>query len=541
MAENKYLIKNPVLVDDWEGTGLRAATLYGFNADSVDYGLVPSSAPENIWCIGFIANVPTSGNPLVADGTPNAQPIVLSNVKGDVTVYCDHHTSYDSGYSDINELVYGGKTYYYSGKNLYPMGFDSSAIINNIIPIYTGETFPDHETAALKLIELYKAEGGLMPGEGYPTSWVRKLVGNAWQKTFAFAHAKTVYTDFANKTTLADKLSAVDVEIAQQSTEMMDIKMLGWSVPRECPIQNEIDGNQFIQKVGRIDLGSLEWLWDKTSGHERLRTASNALSFVKPASSNSAKGNIWTFKYINTSAENTYAHTIDKSISVDVVSILFVYDSSYTDYTDTAAFKQAMQGQYFYYELATPIITTIDGNEIGETVSNVRKKTTVNLLKPTLQTTTSDGVTCTNNGDGTYTLNGTANKEGFFKACDINLKLKTYRLLGCPVGGKNETYMLSIQLNGDTFDTFIDYGNGKSFTVSKVSSSYSVMFYFKNGTVFNNLVFKPMLTSNLSATYDDFVPYTGDTGSLNGDVASLLKRIKTLESIVNKADTTVTE
>ena len=31
-----------------------------------------------------------------------------------------------------------------------------------------------------------------------------------------------------------------------------------------------------------------------------------------------------------------------------------------------------------------------------------------NLLNPTLQTTTLNGVTCTNNGDGTYTLNGTA-------------------------------------------------------------------------------------------------------------------------------------
>lgn len=30
-----------------------------------------------------------------------------------------------------------------------------------------------------------------------------------------------------------------------------------------------------------------------------------------------------------------------------------------------------------------------------------------------------------------------------------------------------------------------------------------------------------MLTTNLDATYDDFVPYTGDTGSLNGDVAEL--------------------
>ena len=45
-------------------------------------------------------------------------------------------------------------------------------------------------------------------------------------------------------------------ENSRQSTE---IKMLGWSVPRECPIQNEVNSNQFVQKVGRVDLGSLNW------------------------------------------------------------------------------------------------------------------------------------------------------------------------------------------------------------------------------------------------------------------------------------------
>ena len=213
MAENRYLIKNPVLVDDWEGTGLHAVTLYSFNVDSVDYCLVPSSSTENIWCIGFIVNVPTSRHPIVADGTPNAQPIVLSNIRGDATVYCDHNTTYDTGYSEINELVYGGKTYYYSGKNLYPMGFVSSDIINNIIPVYTGETFSDYESAALKLIELYKAEGGLMPGEGYPTYWVRKLVGNVWQKTFAFAHAKTVYTNYAEGKTMDQHIATKEIQL----------------------------------------------------------------------------------------------------------------------------------------------------------------------------------------------------------------------------------------------------------------------------------------------------------------------------------------
>ena len=50
-----------------------------------------------------------------------------------------------------------------------------------------------------------------------------------------------------------------------------------------------------------------------------------------------------------------------------------------------------------------------------------------------------------------------------------------------------------------------------------------------------------MITTNLNATYDDFVPYTGSTGKLNSDVSSLLKRIETLESLVNKTDTVTTE
>ena len=49
--------------------------------------------------------------------------------------------------------------------------------------------------------------------KSYKTSWVQRLIEGAWQKTFAFAHAKTVYTDYANKKTLADKLSEIDTSL----------------------------------------------------------------------------------------------------------------------------------------------------------------------------------------------------------------------------------------------------------------------------------------------------------------------------------------
>ena len=61
----------------------------------------------------------------------------------------------------------------------------------------------------------------------YKTSWVQRLIEGAWQKTFAFAHAKTVYTDYANKKTLADKLSEIDTEIGNKANKT--------EIPNELP------------------------------------------------------------------------------------------------------------------------------------------------------------------------------------------------------------------------------------------------------------------------------------------------------------------
>ena len=41
------------------------------------------------------------------------------------------------------------------------------------------------------------------------------------------------------------------------------------------------------------------------------------------------------------------------------------------------------------------------------------------------------------------------------------------------------------------------------------------------GSTINNVVIKPMLTTNFNATYDDFVPYTGDGETLASDVAEI--------------------
>ena len=149
-------------------------------------------------------------------------------------------------------------------------------------------------------------------------------------------------------------------------------------------------------------------------------------------------------------------------------------------------------------------------------------------MNPTLQTTTENGITCTNNGDGTYTLNGTASADtNFFIQGSYGghtpIINKAGRFKLTPL---TETYVnLCIQL----------YHNVTALTVTDniVTVTQDTLITLFNvqtvkGVTYDNVVIKPMLTTNLSATYEDFVPYTGGSGSLNGDVADLRENFDNL-------------
>lgn len=139
-----------------------------------------------------------------------------------------------------------------------------------------------------------------------------------------------------------------------------------------------------------------------------------------------------------------------------------------------------------------------------------------NLLNPILETTTQNGVTCTNNGDGTYTLNGTAtNNSGdlvvFWLENTQKFKAGTYKLLGAP---NNTTASIGGNIHGH-----VEYEGVTVSSDSEISGDVAIV--IPNGLSCENLVFKPMLTTNLNATYDDFVPYTGDGETLTHDVAKI--------------------
>lgn len=180
-------------------------------------------------------------------------------------------------------------------------------------------------------------------------------------------------------------------------------------------------------------------------------------------------------------------------------------------------------------------ISDDDGKALSETIGELNNKTRINYLRPALQTTTRNGVTCTNNGDGTFTLNGTATSNIDFTILLSQFKAGTYKLVGCPQGGSyGETYyMLSY---GPSYNPQAkDSGNGGNITLSNttvIRTDISII----SGTVCNNLVFKPMLTDDLSATYDDFVPF--DASLAVNSLAAQKQDILTLEEIQASTDLT---
>lgn len=143
-----------------------------------------------------------------------------------------------------------------------------------------------------------------------------------------------------------------------------------------------------------------------------------------------------------------------------------------------------------------------------------------NLLNPILGTTTRNGVTCTANGDGTYTLNGTATATDVF------------------VLHPNIDFTGQMRLCGGTSSVFLQYSNSSNFayedkgagiiiehfdSVTYPDASFNIL--IKTDNVYNNALVKPMFTADLAATYDDFEPYTGGIPSPNPDYPQEIKSV----------------
>lgn len=182
---------------------------------------------------------------------------------------------------------------------------------------------------------------------------------------------------------------------------------------------------------------------------------------------------------------------------------------------DASLYPDATYDDFEPYTGSIPSPNPDYPQEIKSVVNPTVKVCGKNLLNATLQSTVQNGVTCTANGDGTYTLNGTASDLTAFIV--LKQTINTYtgkKLIGCPNGGGSGTYVLLITYydeNRKWLSEQYDTGEG---TIVKDSSHIDFQIIIKKGTVCNNLLFKPMVATDLTATYDDFEPYHEQTVTL---------------------------
>lgn len=110
----------------------------------------------------------------------------------------------------------------------------------------------------------------------------------------------------------------------------------------------DLDAKQFVKRVGKVDLGALEWLYNGTTSdgtasvlYSRFTSMQSLSPLLCPMFKQAERTN-W---------EN-----------LKIGEIMSEYDSYIvvaTNYTDAATFKAAMSGVMLYYELATPVVTDI--------------------------------------------------------------------------------------------------------------------------------------------------------------------------------------
>lgn len=125
----------------------------------------------------------------------------------------------------------------------------------------------------------------------------------------------------------------------------------GWGVNDTCYNYIDFNSKKFIKKVGRVDLGSLDWsvINDGIMNSSIINNMITGLQTGLP--------NIMCANYTTDTDSNVFSKTTDKTITIQYTQKkIFIYDSAYTDAT---AFKTAMSGVYLYYELATPVETDI--------------------------------------------------------------------------------------------------------------------------------------------------------------------------------------
>lgn len=173
----------------------------------------------------------------------------------------------------------------------------------------------------------------------------------------------------------------------------------------------------------------------------------------------------------------------------------------------------------------------LDLETFNEYVSEISTVNVKNLLPyPYTDTTKAvNGITFTDNGDGTITANGTATDTATFTLGTSSEYLdydKSYILNGCPVNGSEGTYYIQTDVSN-----WIDTGSGVEFMRDLSMAGASIV--IAEGTTVNSLTFSPMI--RLAVIEDD----TYESYAMTNQ--ELTKRVQDIESDISETQDIISD
>lgn len=206
----------------------------------------------------------------------------------------------------------------------------------------------------------------------HDSSLIKSEVGYVANTEYQAVATFVATTDFVSMCTIMPMVYDVQLENGDTATGYSPFYQTEYIIPeaiKSLPgygwsagtARNYVDyeNKKYVQCVGSVDLGALNWGINTTStvGNHFYAPAKH-LNFKYLGAFGTTIYNALCSKY-RTVARSSNVF-VDKTLTLDggstTVSQIQVKDTAYTDVT---AFKQAMQGVMLYYELETPIITDI--------------------------------------------------------------------------------------------------------------------------------------------------------------------------------------
>lgn len=202
--------------------------------------------------------------------------------------------------------------------------------------------------------------------------------------------------------------------------------------------------------------------------------------------------------------------------------------------------------------IVPPLVSTATGNSVCiEDSSDLEMKLKLNsrhkqettkgkqLLDPAslIATTTKNGVTLTNNGDGTFNISGTATANTNFILYNIKSIYEANHYFGLYSNVKYDvsSWNLSAQITytDETEKKYILPTNPRKFTNENVNNA-TIVLYFPSGTAINQNDVKIMAYKDDSVQATEYEPYTGSQASPSIDYPQTVETVKDSVEIIKE-------